>query len=247
MELLWGPKNSAMSEWDIKYWKWRGLLWMVVDYLMTQCGSQTLGEDPDGQRSQKHFCQRHTLGALTKQLNKCILSTRRNGGLSRQRSGKPRDQSPWPLQEPWHWAPDWEPSCTKVIWVLFALLARPCSDELSKWLFPWQRLSLRGPASGGNDHAGNRPEICSWWSRNESAPGRRVKRGGGGRSITIHQSSSVPLPALLREILSPYSFTHLTPLLEFLSRLWEMAYVYSSDLIFLSRCKRQKSCTAVSQ
>lgn len=199
----------------------------------------TEGEPWWSEEPETFLLKSHTEGTY-EAINKCIL---RNGGLNQECSGKPGDKLPWVLQKPWHWAPDWEPSCTEVIWVLFALLTRPCSDELSKWLFPWQRLILQGTASGGNDHAGNRPEICSCWSWNESAPGRRAM----GEAGAIHQSASVPLPALLREILSLYSFTHLTPRLAFLSRLWEMAYVYSSDLIFLPHGKRQKGCTAVSQ
>lgn len=152
--------------------------------------------------------------------------------MNRECSRKPGNLSPRLLPGR-DWVPDWDLSCTQVIWVPFALLTRPCSDELSKWSFPWQQLILRVPETGGNNHAGNRPEICSSWSQNESAWGDMESKRRGAS----HQSSSVPLPALFRETLSLYSLTHLAGLIMFLSRLWEMAYVHGSDFIFLSHRK----------
>lgn len=147
-----------------------------------------------------------------------------------------------------HWLPDWEPSCTEVIWVLLALSTRPGSDELSKWLFPWQRLILRGQRQEATTTTPERDlKFAPDGAEMRALQGGERSQVGGGGGGTIHQSDSVPLPALLREIPSPYSFTHLTLLLAFLSWLWEMAYVYSSDLIFLPCGKHQKGCTAVSQ
>lgn len=128
--------------------------------------------------------------------------------------------------------------------VLFAHLTRPCSDELSKWLSPWQRTDSqdarirRQKTMPETDlkFAPDGPELRALQA------GEQSKRRGA-----IFQHSSVPLPALFRDILSSYSFSHLEGLIAFWSWPRETAYTYGSYVMFLPCCKRQKDCSVVSQ